>query len=391
MVRRSPWKTTARAIAWTGIGAVVTAACGSPDRPPLLDGVYSPPRSTSDAGASFADGGSAAPKCQYDGDGGPCGCLELSLLTDAPNLYFVLDRSTSMNDGDKWMTIRTVLSQVAMRLGPRGRFGAAVYPDPATNDCAPGVEVLAPRPGDSPAGIAGETTKALIHATNVPAIGGTPTAASLSRLTPRITSFGERTFVILATDGGPNCNGAAACGIPACIPNIESIDGCAPNGGTNCCDPSLFGPLQCLDADPALAAVAALRDAGVPTYVVGVPGSGPYGGLLDRLAEAGGTARAASPKYYRVDSDDAAAFAQALGAVAAKITATCDLTLSPAPEDPSEVNVYLDDAVVAQDPVDGWKLDGSTVTLLGKTCDRVLAGDVLNLRVIAGCPTVAPK
>jgi hypothetical protein len=52
------------------------------------------------------------------------------------------------------------------------------------------------------------------------------------------------------------------------------------------------------------------------------------------------------------------------------------------------VNLYLDGHVVPQHPVNGWTLSGSTVTLVGNTCDEVLAGDALALRIVAGCPTV---
>ena len=98
--------------------------------------------------------------------------------------------------------------------------------------------------------------------------------------------------------------------------------------------------------------------------------------------------RAAGRRYYAVGSTDAAAFGAALKAVAARITATCTLTLDPTPPDPDAVNVYLDSTVVPRTATDGWRLDGATVTLLGATCAKVLAGDVLDVRVIAGCPTV---
>jgi hypothetical protein len=191
--------------------------------------------------------------------------------------------------------------------------------------------------------------------------------------------------VILATDGGPNCDANAQCPIDSCIPNIENEVGCAPAGPTNCCASQ---PTMCLDTDPTLAAITALAAKGIPTYVVGVPGSAPYADVLDRMAQAGGTARATEPLYYAVDSTDQAALSTALGAIAAKITATCSLSLSAPPPDPTQVNVYLDGAVVPQDAANGWTLDGQTVTLVGNTCQRVMAGDALSLRVVAGCPTV---
>jgi hypothetical protein len=370
--------------------ASVFAACGSQRSqfPNLLDEDAGGSDGGGD-GPAFADS-KEAPRCQYGADGGPCGCLELSLLGDAPNLYFLLDRSGSMNDANKWSTVRTVVAKTLTKIGPRANFGAAVFPDPVGAACDPGTEVFAPQRGDSPAGSAGPTSLGFVTATNVTASGGTPTAQTIRALTPRIAGLRGKTFAILATDGGPNCDLTTTCGASTCIPNIESAGGCSP-AGANCCDPAIYGPGDCLDGAATIDAVAALSAAGVPTYVIGVPGSGPYASLLDSIAVAGGTARSGSPRYYNVDSTDAAAFASALAKVAAKITATCVLLLESPPQDPTQVNVYLDDVVVPSDPANGWVLKGSTVTLTGTVCDRVMSGEVLDLRVIAGCATVPAK
>ena len=137
--------------------------------------------------------------------------------------------------------------------------------------------------------------------------------------------------------------------------------------------------------------MAALKAAGIDTYVIGVPGSGPYAALLDKLAVAGGAARPTSPRYYRVDSTDAAALEVALRAIAAKVTASCELPINPPPADPTRLNVFFDDVVLPADPVNGWRYEAGKVTLLGEACQRLTAGEVLGLRVVAGCPTVAPR
>jgi hypothetical protein len=51
------------------------------------------------------------------------------------------------------------------------------------------------------------------------------------------------------------------------------------------------------------------------------------------------------------------------------------------------VNVFVDEQVLPQDGPDGWTLDGQTVTVLGQTCQSILSGAVLDVRVVAGCPT----
>jgi hypothetical protein len=382
----------ARSLALAAISTIAAfGACGHA-HPPLLDD-HTP---DGDAGTDFSfDSGEGVPKCEFvQPDGSVCGCTDVPLLTDAPTIYFVLDRSGSMNDQGKWQTVRTVVAQVVTSIGPRATFAAAIFPAPSSQlSCAPGVEVMTPRAGDRPAGTAGKTTTALLNATNVPAYGGTPTAATLAGLAGRLQNLAgpTRTFVILATDGGPNCDSRLACDISTCIANVESAAGCAPGVPPNCCDPSEYGPEECLDADATVAAVSTLHAAGVDTYVVGVPGSGPYADLLDKLATAGNTARAASPLYYRVDSADQAAFLSAISQIAAKIVASCTLPLSAAPPDPNEVNVFVDEQPVPKDPVNGWTLDGATITLQGATCTAVTSGSALDVRVIVGCPTVAPR
>src|SRR5262249_39088811 len=149
----------------------------------------------------------------------------------------------------------------------------------------------------------GPVASMVLSTTAVDAFGGTPTAATLRALAPRLTALSGRTFVILATDGGPNCNPDSACGADRCMINIEhQSDSCTPGGTLNCCASDLFGPRNCLDDDATSAAIADLARAGIPTFVIGVPGSVPYAAALERMAVAGGTALAESPRYYRVDT-----------------------------------------------------------------------------------------
>lgn len=353
-----------RALGGLACAGVLAAACGEV-RPDALGDSHG-----FDAGAdgAFRDA-PPPPTCDLGPDFGVCACSEVTLLTDAPNLYFVLDRSGSMADGNKWSTVRNVVAKTVTGLGPRINVGAAIFPSDVSS-CAAGREVFSVHPGDAPAGTLGPTTLGLLKSTSVAAVGGTPTAATLVTLTPKLTALAGRTFVILATDGGPNCNGKASCAADACELNIEDSQGCPSLGQPNCCSPSFYGSDYCLDADPTVAAVAALMQAGIETYVIGVPGSAPYAAVLDRMAQAGGTARPTAPRYYRVDSTDAAAFGDALAKIAAKITATCTFPLADVP-DPGELNVFLDGVPLAPDPTDGWLLDGTTVQIVGAACDRI--------------------
>jgi hypothetical protein len=334
-------------------------------------------------------GSPQVPMCNLGPAGGVCACADQPLVIDAPNLYFVLDRSGSMNALNKWGDVQLVLGQLMTSLGPRARVGAAVFPDPTLGNCAPGVEVFPPHLGDAPAGTAGPAQGALMAALRpILAAGGTPTAATLASLLPGLRALPGKTYVILATDGGPNCNPAAVCGGTECTTNLDNAIGCPTSGTPNCCVPSMSGGGGCLDAQRTIGAVQNIVAAGIPVYVVGIPGSDPYRNLLDQLAQAGGTPRSAEPFYYAIDTAGQVALQSVLSSIAAKITASCMLDLDHPPPDPSLVNVFLDESPLPQAGPDGWTLSGSTVTIQGASCLKIQDGAVLDVRVVAGCPTV---
>jgi hypothetical protein len=366
-------------------GAALLAACGGGSMPPVLGGTSGDDAGTTDAGTSLISDASPVIKdCGVGPDGGVCACADEPLALDPPTLYFVLDRSGSMVELNKWNTVRNVLESVAV-------FGAAVFPDPAANGCAIGRQIFAPAVGDGLNGEPGPVDLSLFYTLgHIVANGGTPTAATLQALLPRLQGIKGKTYVILATDGGPNCDANTSCSAAACTLNIEGDYGCTPTG-TDCCSPQAMpgaSQLDCLDAQPTIDAVEAIAAAGIPVYVVGVPGSEPYAQLLDALAMAGGTARSSEPLYYAVSTADEQALLSAMSQIAAKVTGSCTLTLNDAPPDPTLVNVFLNGSAIPQSGPDGWTLSGTTVTILGTNCQAILDGDVLDVRVVAGCPTL---
>jgi hypothetical protein len=425
-------------VAAYAIALTATGGCGEPARPGEL-----PEPSRSEAGSTFfvTDASPGAPTCNLGSSGHVCACVDQPLLGQVPNLYFVLDRSGSMNDDNKWGTIVDVLGQLVIQLGPRVNIGIAVFPAPAggPNTCAAGVPVIDLSPGDPWSAQLGPTaTRVLNELGRIGAQGGTPTAATLTNLLPLLKTYSGKTYVVLATDGGPNCNASASCSAAQCQLDIESTPGCSTS--TNCCAVP-GGELSCLDADPTTAAVSALVANGFPVYVVGIPGSAPYATLLDALATAGGTARdpiGPGPQYYNVATTDEQAFESALFRVAARVAGHCELTLDEVPPNPDLVNVFLNGVPLATgagcidstpveasandeggldagmdsapEPAEGgatepspsmeasdseseastcsWILRGQTVTILGDTCQSIMAGDILDVRVVAGCPTV---
>jgi hypothetical protein len=376
------------------LGLIGFAGCGNHRPPPQGDGTMTGGPAVAGGGANQfnLDGGSLKPPgCGTKADGSQCECLDVPLFVDPPTIYFVLDRSGSMGVNDKWTQIRVVVGQIMRGLGPRANFGATMFPGQA-NNCAPGDEVMSIRGGDPPSSsVDGPTTTMLLAVTRVTPNGGTPTASTLNAVRSTLRGVSGRVFVILATDGAPNCNATAPCGFDQCQPNIEDLPGCPREGPFNCCEPPNGHPEDCNDGSPTLSAIAALKAAQVPVYVVGLPGAGTYGTLLDDMATAGGTALPSSPKYFAVTTASSDSMLSALKKVTAKITGTCSFDLKAAPVDPSVVNVYLDDVVLPYEPVNGWAISDKTITLLGSACERVKSGDALDVRIITGCPRVEPR
>jgi len=324
------------------------------------------------------------------------------VLADLPNLYFIVDRSGSMADPlagasyNKYQNARIAIGKVLRAIGHRVRYGAAVYPQSGgpIEGCGAGKEVFPTQQGDPPAyaasGEDGPVLKALLGALNLSPSGGTPTSATIAALAPTLEALPGKTFVVLATDGAPNCNPSASCGADECSLNLEgwTINDVQCVAPVNCCDPKYQAgsPLDCVDRQASVDEVTQLYQAGIPTYVIGMPGSEIYSNLLDEMAVAGGTARPTAPYYYSVTDSDT--LTSAIKQIGIQVAIKCDVDLGEVPPDPSLVNVYLDSSLVQLDPADGWSWTGETsISINGAACDKLKSGDVLQLQVVAGCPT----
>lgn len=325
------------------------------------------------------------------GDAAMCSETTVALEPNVPNLYFVLDSSRSMRDQNKWTNVRSAAASLIDQLKASARFGATVFPDPGGGGCGTGVEVMPLRLGDTQ----GAAANAFLAATALTPNGGTPTAATFLSLLAKFRNVPGVTVAILATDGGPNCDPNLTCPIDQCTSNIDGItDGsgvqlCFPNTLPNCCGAGRG--TGCLDSNATAQAVAALRAIGVQTYVMGIPGSSPYGPILDQLALAGGTARSGQPRYYAVTSADESALTSAFQDIVTQAMRNCVLVLGHAFADPGRVNVYIDGTAVPSSGANGWSTSGRTVTLKGAACDAYRADPsdgAPPVRVAEGCPTV---
>ena len=320
-------------VALAGALGVALTATGCGDKRPPAESIGSDPTSPTGVGTS-SDGGTAPPGCGTTSTGAQCDCVDVALYTDPPTMYFVLDRSGSMAIDDNWNKVRIVVAQIMRTIGPRANFGATIFPATSSTDaCVAGNEVLKITPGDPPsAGANGPTTTALLTATAFNPSGGTPTAATLDAVKSRVTAGTGKRYIILATDGAPNCNSRTTCTVDQCQDNIDGYGNCTPTG-TNCC---IDAPGDCNDESGTVTQLGFLRSEGTPTFVIGLPGAEKYSQTLDNIdnmAVAGGNALPTSPKYYAVSTSSQDAMFAALKQVAAKITGTCEYDLTAAPSE----------------------------------------------------------
>ncbi|MCS6899299.1 MAG: vWA domain-containing protein [Myxococcales bacterium] len=349
-------------------------------------------------GDAGQDGGVVLPDARYNFDAN-CGYHEVDARQEPVKIYFVLDRSGSMSDKvgpiTKYASMRSAAVKLFERIGWRSEIGATLFPSKGGAPCSSGSEVFPLQKGDPKIyldkGIQGPQTQKFAQAIASTPQGGTPTGKTLMDLVPRLQGLGPNTFVLLATDGGPNCNAAITCDASQCMPNIEKVEGCTEQ--VNCCDPKqndTYSTINCLDTGTSLAAVAALAQAGVRTIVVGIPGSAEYATVLDLMAVAGGVPREGNPRYYRVD--DLAALEAMLLKIGSEITVSCDITLGAPPSNPNEINVFFDQKIIPQDPENGWVWkDSTTIMLRGDACEAISSGSAGIIRVVEGCPTEGLK
>lgn len=345
------------------------------------------------------------------GAGGDASCAPTRLTGEPPlvNVLLVVDKSLSMNaqpegfDSDKWTALRGALEGAFDATADRLSFGLDLYPYSGTsgedldNDCQmpTGDEVVVEVQAGTDA-----TPLILAALDDNPPGGGTPTAAALARARAYYTTGAGRDlkgekYVLLATDGGPNCNKDLTCAAATCTVNMDGLCG----GNLNCCDGDLEpeGPWKCLDEDASVAAVKALADEGIKTFVVGIPGTETYADTLDLLAAESGVENPdAPPAYFAVSAEGGV---EALSSVLQEITTglitTCRLQLENKPLDAKQVYVSIDGELIPRDDPDGWQYDASTtpptVQLNGATCDKVETEGVESVDITYYCPGTEPK
>jgi hypothetical protein len=193
-------------------------------------------------------------------------------------------------------------------------------------------------------------------------------------------------FMLLITDGAPTLT-------------LECVS--AEGGGFGA-----GGPTP-VDSEPIVEEVAAAREAGVRTFLIGSPGSEPGRQWMSLAAIQGATAaagcRVSGEPYCHMDMTTAPDFSAALRAGLAEITGaivscTYDLPEPPPGEtiDPDLINLIVrtgggeiqlvrpDDS---GDCSEGWQYINDQVVLCAETCSRVQNDPAGRLELLFGCGT----
>jgi len=346
-----------------------------------------------------------------------CGNTTLSATPPDVNVLLVIDESGSMTDQpkgfgtDKWSAMKTALSTSLGAASPTIAFGLELFPAPADPkkpialDCTDNCCEMPGLPGITvPITAKTSGTDAINAALDAsgPA-GGTPTAEALRRALDYYTKgagkslTGDR-YVLLATDGGPDCDATLSCTAAECTTNLDGQ--CPIPNGASCCDPQFGGASarsRCLDTSGTQAQIKALKAAGITTFVVGIPGSEAYATALDGFAVAGGAATSSGGhQYFAVEAaGGVTALSTALQTITKGVITTCRLVLGSTPPDMNKLNVTVDGNVIPQAGPDGWEVDTKVtppaVVIKGATCADIEKNGAQRLRVQYGCPTLITR
>jgi len=333
------------------------------------------------------DGGSDGPASNVDAN---CGARNKSAMKVAPDILIVLDRSGSMDndvndkgcvDGgfgmgmcgaqSKWALITPAITQVVGQTDMDVNWGLKFFPDNTANACNVGAPVaVAIAAGNGAAVAAAIMGSTSANGGVMTGYNSTPTRSAMTTATTymqTLTDSGKK-FILLATDGEPNC----------------AAPGAGGRGGT-----------MTDDSAAATMAVGDANTAGFPTFVVGVAttGMGTADTTLSNLANAGGLARmGTTPTYYPVSNaaDLAAAIRTLIG-----VAGTCTFQIGPTPTtdgttDLGMINVFGDGTEITRDPshTDGYDYTDSTmqqIQVYGPRCDMIMSGAIHDVAVTFRC------
>jgi len=358
------------------------------------------------AGAAGQAEGPSVASCESFAGLDECGVTSVEATFSAANVLLVIDKSSSMDDQPdgfelkKWDALKAALEPALSAVEDEMSFGLLLYPFGAQAeiplDCFEGCCEVPMGGAAIQVGIepGASSVAKVMDALNASGPGGgTPTAAALDAALAYFTTGdgqslkGDR-FVLLATDGGPNCGPSeTTCAADHCTPNL---DGLCPAAQGNCC---VGEGSYCLDDTTVVQKIRALAEAGVPTFVIGIPGTESYAEYLNAFAMAGGVPNPSTPPdYYAVSAEGGVdELTRTFSDITTHLVRSCEVELGPSAPQKKLVNVAVDCAVVPFAEGAGWDISADAPTklvLAGDTCKQVEREGARRIDVVYGCPMV---
>ncbi|CAN5705080.1 hypothetical protein BH09MYX1_BH09MYX1_23830 [soil metagenome] len=349
-------KTRPVALALCATVAIFAASCGA------RTGLLAP-----ELDASLADAGDDAAAVT-------CHPGSFTLAKARPAVMLVVDRSGSMNTrfsnaGSRWVVLGNALAKALPPADATMQLGLLMFPQAGSsrNDVSCGL------PGSVnllPALHNAQPLLTQLKATN--AGGATPTADAIAlagKAILGVRSAKSARAMVLATDGGPNCN--SGLDPRTCV--------CA-DLGQNC---KRDGAL-CLDDQRTSSRIAGFYTSGVPTYVIGI-GSDASASVLDAMAVAGGRPQTgAAHKYYGVTSESE--LDSALVTIRDQVGVCTYLTTS-VPDETGTIRLLVDGKAIPYDKDDGWVFvdrRNGEIVLAGAAC-KLVTNSPLNVVAEVSC------
>jgi hypothetical protein len=325
--------------------------------------------------------------------------VPLAFNQPKPNLMLLVDKSGSMADPvspsggpSKIVVLQQVMGEFLVPTPGVGatvaRVGLAQFPD---QSCVPTAasDVLSALPpasaGDADAVLEAASSAANVALQALTPSGGTPTQASLQYVAGNIAELSDpsrQDFVLLLTDGLPNCNNSLNAQTCTCTSTASGLPPCVAN-------------TDCLDKDATVAQIESMKTTqNIKTIVIGfgadVLGSIPQN-TLEAMAEAGGFVRKCpntngdcgpgnacvlatglcSEQFFQ--ATDGVTLTAALAEIGSTLTQTaCIYNLDEVPSDPSLISVVLNGTPYLPG-ADTWTYDATKnqIVFQGALCARL--------------------
>jgi hypothetical protein len=297
-----------------------------------------------------------------------CQNQPFTVVAPPPDLLIVLDRSGSMNESpegyncrfdptcvSKWTQVTAAINQVVSRTEKSIRWGLKFFGNDAICGITPGASVE-PALKNSAA-----IAAAIADPANLPA-SRTPTrAAELSAgeyLQGLSATDTNSKFVLLATDGEPNC--------------VEGSD-----------DTTID------DTMAAIGSVATVKAMGFPTFVIGIATEGGTADMtLNSMATSGGyPLSGGTTQYYSVSTTDDLVTALNRIQTIAMGMCTYPIGTTDPNADPTRITVTVDGVKSPRDDPNGWHYNPgmTSITFTGITCDYLMKGTLKTVQILYGC------